>query len=262
MDFGTTNDNKKYLKILYDLFGLDGRVEDAAKSADFPVIFADWTRTYNVTTGSAGGVTGTLFPLLGSHRRIRFVKVDAGTSKFILAADGAEKIGVEGAASTFELYSQGDWVEVEDMGTYWDIVGISEGKWIKVTDPAVGFFDTKTAGWTADRFTAATGGWEVSFAALVPEGTKRIRLVIAMGSSADGHLAFARKCGDAAISNTPNASQEWSHIIAAAVNNISHYNQTTLWLSSDYKVEFAVNHVDVNIYLAYVSEYFRQCGSP
>lgn len=163
MDFGTTNDNKKYLKILYDLFGLDGRVEDAAKSTNFSVIFADWIRTYNVTTGSAGDVTGTLFPLIGSHRRIRFVKVDVGTSKFILAGDGADPIGVEGVAATFDLYAQGDWVEAEDMGTYWSVVGTNGPELAYVNNADTAIAGAASGTWynpAAHSLAIAAGKWE------------------------------------------------------------------------------------------------------
>ncbi len=77
----------------------------------------------NATTGSGSDLTYALPALTGLGDRYRLTKEDAGTKYAILDGNSTEKIGVEGNAETFTLYAQGDWVEVEDCGTYWDVVG-------------------------------------------------------------------------------------------------------------------------------------------
>ncbi len=119
--------------------------------------------------------------------------------------------------------------------------------WYKIADPSTGWLASKGSGWTADSF---TGGLEVDFSAVVPANTKAVRIVIhEEGTFAN---AYYRKSGDSNISNTPDASGEWSHLICTT--NVPDM-QATIWLSVDYKAQFAVNGTDTNLYLAYPVEY-------
>lgn len=125
---------------------------------------------------------------------------------------------------------------------------VSNIGWVKITNPGTGWLGSKTSGWTADQFTP--GGLEIDFSAVVPAGTRAVRCIVISGSNA-GHV-YWRKCGDTNISNTPNASAERSHTLfylAAA------RQQAILWLSDDYKVEFAVSVNTVDLYIAYPMGY-------
>ncbi len=124
------------------------------------------------------------------------------------------------------------------------------GQWHKFEDPGTGSIASKTSGWTADSF---SGGFEVDFSSVKREGMRAVRCRI-FKAGISGFGAWARASGDANISNTPVASFENSQqIIADAgveVNKV-----VALWLSSDYKVQFAVQHVDMDLYVAYPKEY-------
>jgi len=132
--------------------------------------------------------------------------------------------------------------------------------WHKIANPGTGWFASKTAGWTADRFTIATGGFLVNFSAQVPTGTKAIRVFtyIINPSDADLHRAWARKASDPNISNTPLASSEDSHHLFYTntdTANRAMSGQKVIWLSDAGKAEFAVSSANLDIYIAYPLEY-------
>jgi hypothetical protein len=95
-----------------------------AVTANYTIL--DWEnyRTYGVTT-AAGAIT-LLLPTVADNigKRVRMVKADAGAGTAILDGEGAEKIGTKGVQTTFTLYGQGDWVEVESNGVLWEVVGM------------------------------------------------------------------------------------------------------------------------------------------
>ena len=66
---------------------------------------------------------------------------------------------------------------------------------------------------------------------------------------------YYRKSGDTNISNTPDASGEVSHALGASVGGGRSGGQYVIWLSTDYKAQFAVPHVDYDLYIAYPIEY-------
>jgi len=160
-----------------------------------------------------------------------------GSERFAATTDGAKVTGkLELTAAGSKFYSP---VGGEDSG----------GTWHPITNPTVGIFASKTVGWTADRFTQASGGWELDFSALVPAGTKAIKVHL-QAASTSSHIVMARKKGDPNISNTPVAATEWSTLIATIPASGLYWGaQVTLWLSNDYKVEIAVSHANVDIIL-------------
>ena len=135
--------------------------------------------------------------------------------------------------------------DITDGGT--DTIKL--GGWHKIADPPTGWFASKAAGWTADQFTP--GGLEVDFSAQVPADTLAIRCIVWQQTVTS--YVYYRKSGDANISNTPNATGEMSHLILTPSETIE---QAVLWLSADYKVEFAVTDVLTDLYIAYPIEYY------
>jgi hypothetical protein len=118
--------------------------------------------------------------------------------------------------------------------------------WAKINDPSTGWFANKTSGWTADSF---SGGLTVDFSSLVPKGTKAIRVFILQATTLSS--VYYRKGSDANISNTPEATGEYSHEII----NLDHSIQSVIWLSDNRTVDFAVTNIDTDLYVAYPVEY-------
>jgi hypothetical protein len=126
--------------------------------------------------------------------------------------------------------------------------------WRKVTNPGTGWLASKTSWTAADNFDS---GWEVNFSGLVPVGTKAVRcFVLIEDTSASTSTVFWRKANDSNISNTPNASGEVSHRFSHHYDSSHNYYgyQMVLWLSDDYKVDFAVSATSVDLYIAYPME--------
>ena len=100
----------------------------------------------------------------------------------------------------------------------------------KITDPSTGWKASQTSGWTADSF---SGGLTVTFD--VPRGTKRVACVVRIATTAS--LCYWRENGDTNISNTPNASNEHSHIIGDAIG----YYQIEVQLLGDGVPPYVLN---------------------
>jgi len=126
-------------------------------------------------------------------------------------------------------------------------------QWQKIEDPPTGYIAEKTSGWTADQFTP--GGLEVDFSAVVPVGTKAVRVVIYQATPS---AVWYRKSGDASISNTPGASSELSHYL---MSNAEYAGQFVIWLSSDYKAQFAVWLITQDLHITYPIEVYAPMGS-
>ena len=127
--------------------------------------------------------------------------------------------------------------------------------WHKIADPAIGWLASKTTGWTADSF---SGGLEVDFSAVVPVGTKAVRVAIQLvgDGAADYPFVWWRPSGDANVSNTPSSSNEEAfklHRHTTATTNTVFV--AVLWLSADYKVQIAIDDTGGNVYIAYPVEW-------
>ena len=123
------------------------------------------------------------------------------------------------------------------------------GQWHLIANPGTGWLASKTAGWTADRLSTATGGMGVDFSSVVPVGTRAVLVNVRNDNS--GNL-FYRAKGDTEISNTPSGSSEYSHQIRYGGAG-QHVNQ--LWLSTGYEIEIAVTGTTQDVYVAYPIEY-------
>ena len=124
------------------------------------------------------------------------------------------------------------------------------GQWHKIENPGTGWLASKTASWTADRFTTASGGMAVDFSSVVPAGTNAVLITVyQVGVQSAIHY---RAAGDTEISNTPNASSEVSHWVMGSDDDVA---RVQAQLSTGYKAEFSVNQADTDLYISYPSEY-------
>ena len=90
----------------------------------------------------------------------------------------------------------------------------------------------------------------MDFSDTVPAGTKAVRVVMHK-ADAQSHM-FWRKSGDSNISNTPNASSEWTHrLYNSAAYEVNCSKQVVLWLSSDYKVQISSSATGTDLYVSY-----------
>jgi len=113
-----------------------------------------------------------------------------------------------------------------------------------------GWFASKTSGWVADNFPDASGGFEVNFRSLVPEGTNAVEAVIYQ-LTAKGFV-WVREKGESDISETPQADDENSHLLLDAGSSLA---VRTLWIGHDYSIELAVSDSAIDLYVAFVKAY-------
>jgi len=129
-------------------------------------------------------------------------------------------------------------------------------QWQKIEDPPTGWFANKTSGWTADSF---SGGLEVDFSSVVPAGTKAVRIAVYFDGATG--ILYYRKSGDTNISNTPHVNNEMSHRFMSIISSTYMINVGVVWLSDDYKAQFAVTSTSNNLYVAYPIEVYAPIGS-
>lgn len=210
------------------------RIGYSAKSANFTVRRDDGIRTFNVTTGSGSDITAALPTCDGTNGRIRFVKVDTGTAKLIVDGYGTEKIGVEGNALTFDLYAQGDWVEIEDMGTYWSVVGTNGPEIRSVLSPfsqagpATGtWYNAGSIALPAGRFEVLWSG-PLGFYVNAGMGTVCGTLSTSASSETDAHLtSFYKGYCVASSSSLSPASRRKTIVVASAATYYFNVKDTT-----------------------------------
>lgn len=118
--------------------------------------------------------------------------------------------------------------------------------WRRITSPTAGYIASKTSGWTADRFTSATGGLEVDFSGSVTAGTKAVWVEV-VSTTTSGECAVRPAGDDAYCSNTPFANNEHFAVFTVTIDR----KQVLVWLSADYKAEFAVDATGIDIYVSY-----------
>ncbi len=214
-------------------------------SANYIVLDGDGYEVVLVTTGASDRTITLPTASANKRRQLTIIKADSGAGKVIIDGEGAETIDL---FTTIELLQQYDLMKIVCDSSNW--LRLNPPTWHKFANPATGWKASKTAGWTADSF---SGGLEVTFSE-VPAGTKAVRCVITCAAGTTINALWARKSGDTNISNTPNASNEHSHQILYNTTS-SIWEQVVLWLSSDYKVQFAVFEVANDVYVAYPLEY-------
>ena len=124
-------------------------------------------------------------------------------------------------------------------------------QWYKVPNPTAGYAFQKTSGWTADRFTAASGGMELDFSAIVPAGTKMVRVDI-HHTTPQSDL-YSRPAGDDTFcSNTPIANTEYfARISNLASGDVDGGVRVDLWLNDSLVAEIAVENTGDDVYVSY-----------
>lgn len=185
-------------------------------------------------------------------RFLYVVRTDT-TAAYALIIDG------EGAETIYNGGQAFATLEIEDAAAYevWKL-WCDGSNWYKLTpprlhnviDPGTGWFASKTTGWTADDF---DNGFEVDFSDNVPIGTLAIYCLI-YKTGVTGYTIYWRKSGDSNISNNPATDEEHSHV-AQSSEDTSAYVAVWFWLSPNRKVQFAVQHQDVDLYIAYPTAY-------
>lgn len=122
---------------------------------------------------------------------------------------------------------------VDDRGTGTVRSGLN-----KIANPGVGWLATQTT-FTADRFTAATGGMEVNFGPDLPIGVAVKAVVAVVRNTTAAGQVFGRAKGDPNISNTPVASTEWATLLAELAATES--KQVVIPVDGTGKAEIAVS---------------------
>jgi hypothetical protein len=130
--------------------------------------------------------------------------------------------------------------------TFGSVGGETLYQWQKIDDPPQGYFTQKTASWTADRFSAATGGMEVDLSSVRPAGT--IRVICYMQTGTATAYVYARAKGDTNISNTPVADGELSCCVGRFPTGAGW--PVEIPIDSDGKAEIAVSDINIDVYLS------------
>ncbi len=189
-------------------------------------------------------------PTVGDNTgRVIVIYNSTGTDIVTIAAEtSTESIILSGGGSTetFELMQENDFLIIRSDGSNW--LKRNPPYWHKFVDPTVNWKVEKTSGWSADSF---TGGLEVTFSES-PDGTIAVRCLVFQLTTLSA--VKYRKSGDGNISNTPFASIEISHRLLSATEATM---PSVLFLSSDYKAQFAVTDVNTDLKLAYPIEYYQ-----
>lgn len=191
-------------------------------------------------------------PAVNPYCKARVRNIGDGTNKVTLLPFDIEHLLVYSGnekweLASFELLQQDDWAEFQSDGTDW--IKRNAPYWHKVSDPTVGWKATKVAGWTADQFTP--GGLSVTFSTL-PIGALAGKMQVRQLTTPSG--VFWRKNGDANISNTPDATLEYTHQILGSLDMM---DICDIWVDSTKIAEFAITHVDTDLYVSYPMFYLQ-----
>jgi hypothetical protein len=194
-----------------------------------------------MTTGSSTDKTATLPALTGGRKRVRLVKVDTGTKYAILDGNGTEKIGIEGNALTFTLYAQGDWVEVEDAGTYWAVVG-TNGPEIRALITANSQASPVQNTWyNAGSVSLPAGVFDISYEIVIGEyknaaiGDVAVTLSTANNSESDAELTTGYKKSTLASDDSHVPARKSKRVIlAAAASRYLNLRTTTATMGQIY----------------------------
>lgn len=190
-------------------------------------------------------------PAVNPYCKAKIRNIGDGTNKVTLVPFDTEHLLVYSGnekweLTSFELLQQDDWAEFQSDGADW--AKCNAPYWHKVSDPTVDWKASKTAGWTADSFSA---GLSVTFSTL-PIGTLAGK--IGLKQFTVFGAIYWRKNGDGNISNTPNASLEYSHqVIGIDDSQVI----ADIWVDSGKIAQFAVTHVDIDLYVSYPMAYMQ-----
>jgi len=189
-------------------------------------------------------------PASKTGRKIRCRNIGNGTNKVMLLPFGATKILVYSGdekweLASFELLQQDDWAEFISDGTAWAKCNVPY--WHKFDDPATGTKASKLWAANWDDFSA---GLSVTFSE-APIGSLAVRCSITKDATT---IVYYRKSGDSNISNTPQASQEYSHRIGSGGTDTK---LLVFWLSSGRAVQITISSGAITIYVPYPIGYLQ-----
>ncbi len=192
--------------------------------------------------------------ITNGYKKIRIVNSGDGSHKITVNRYGASNLIVYSgndpwSLTSIELIQAGDYIEIERDGTNW--IKCNEPYWHTISNPEIGPLGTKFTGtWSADSF---SGGLLITLTTL-PIGTLAIRFP-GMFRDTTGGTLFWRKNGDANISNTPYAATDHSHrLLYTGSTNFYFSFQDVVWLSFDFKVQFASRFTTGDLYI------YHPCG--
>ena len=141
-----------------------------AKSADYTVLSTD-AKIFLVTTAGSNRTMTLPAASAVAGQIIRFVKVDDGAGKLIMARAGSDTMGVNGT-TTMELWYKDNYVDLMSDGTSRWIVMSSEVFMVPVAKRSADYTDDGTTNGDLGGATT-TGAWtSVSLANYVPVGTQ------------------------------------------------------------------------------------------
>lgn len=215
-----------------------------AYTAKLKINFKDWNGAQAVFTGNVDdlqyNINITQDPNYIAQHYTHNVPWVTGISKL----DILLRPGVDGRVYTEHEIKTTNVVR-STLG-YLNALGEYGLSWRRVTNPPTGYMYTKTSGWTADTWVT------VDVSAYVTAGTKAIKVIINV-STTSGKI-FTRPYNDTNISSTPQASSEWSCIVARIADT---YQEATIDLSSDYKFDIAVENVNSDVNISYPKSELR-----
>jgi hypothetical protein len=170
-------------------------------------------------------------------RAIKIVKTSAFSVTDVVRVKGRSSPSQEYIRNTmgrdyaqFDLWQQGDVLQVISDGTRWQ--KLNPGEWKSIADPATGWKDTHTSWAAADNF--ATANKVSNFSADVPAGSCFVKIVAGSGAAVTAY--YCRPDGDTNVSNTPDSNGEHAFVLLYETNNGR--RQRELRMSLDYKVQF------------------------
>ena len=210
-----------------------------AKSADYTVLSTDPNVCLVTTAGTNRTMTLPAASAVAGQI-IRFIKVDTGTGKLIIARAGSDTMGIN-ANLTMELWYQDNYVDLMSDGTSrWIVVGT---EMFPFSDADISTTGNPSNLGTLDTWTDAI--WNTGNQ-IVPAGTESIKMHVSLGFTSDGTTngmaCYGRKKGSSA-GQTNAVALVWAY----AQDTIA--NADLLMTTNNVVVQCDINRTfEVNIY--------------
>jgi hypothetical protein len=183
--YSKTQTDEKYLKLAGGLMtggvrqGVLSVSADTTITASHPnvVLVTTGTDSITLTLPSAGDVGGQVY---------RFMKVDTGTGKVILARAGSDTMGIN-ANLTMELWFQDNYVDIMSDGT---------SRWIVMSTEMFIIPDDRRTDTNLPAGLSSTSFAPVDYSAIVPAGTRVVKIFCFIQNDASGEaVLMVRRTG-------------------------------------------------------------------